>query len=308
MKIKIVSKILRKIKKILYISRSKKISKLLRNILGKKKIYIVDIGAGHRFLPTLLNFDGVSKIAMIDPNDNLNLSYNNFIKILNYPQNVTKFLFGISNKTEKIKYFKTKISTGSTVVDIYKNAKKNKIKLDKKYFGEKKLSSIQVYSYDDFKTNFFNKIPDVVKIDVEGFELEVLESLLKKNTPTVIEIEVNINHPLYPNTFTKINNLLVGKKYKMSTGFMVYRNSSKNLSNNNPYTCGDYENPKFRSPSEQMDCIYINENIKTEKAVCILIGYGLQAEAKKLFDKISKKIPKDNFVKLNTFFKKECKL
>tara|TARA_B110000977_G_scaffold175638_1_gene230541 strand:- start:22316 stop:23236 length:921 start_codon:yes stop_codon:yes gene_type:complete len=304
----IFTKILRKIKKIIYISRSKKIAKLLRKILGKKRIYIVDVGAGHRFLPTLLNFDGVSKIAMIDPNDNLNLSYKNFIKILDYPQNITKFSLGISNKTKKIKYFQTKVSTGSTMVNIYKNAKKNKIKLDEKYFGEKNLSIIQTYSYDDFKSNFFNKIPDVVKIDVEGYEEQVLKSLLKKNTPIVIEIEVNINHSLYSNTFTKINNLLIKKKYKMCTGFMVYRNPLKNLSSNNPYTLGDYENPKFRSPSEQMDCIYINENIKTEKAVCILIGYGLQFEAKKLFDKISKKIPKNRIEIYNTFFKQDCKL
>lgn len=304
----IFTKILRKIKKIIYISRSKKIAKLLRKILGKKRIYIVDVGAGHRFLPTLLNFDGVSKIAMVDPNDNLNLSYKNFIKILDYPQNISQFSLGISNKTKKIKYFQTKVSTGSTMVNIYKKAKKNKIKLDEKYFGEKNLSIIQTYSYDDFKSNFFNKIPDVVKIDVEGYEVQVLKSLLKKNTPIVIEIEVNINHSLYPNTFTKINNLLIKKKYKMCTGFMVYRNPLKNLSSNNPYTLGDYENPKFRSPSEQMDCIYINENIKTEKAVCILIGYGLQFEAKKLFDKISKKIPKNRIEIFKTFFKQDYKL
>lgn len=120
----IFSKIFRKIKKKIYISRSKKIAKLLSKILGTEKINIVDLGAGHRFLPTLLNFDGVSNIAMVDPNSNLDLSYKNFIKNLDYPKNVTKFSFGISNKTEKIKYFKTKISTGSTMVDIYKNAKK----------------------------------------------------------------------------------------------------------------------------------------------------------------------------------------
>ena len=304
----IFSKIFRKIKKKIYISRSKKIAKLLSKILGTEKINIVDLGAGHRFLPTLLNFDGVSNIAMVDPNSNLDLSYKNFIKNLDYPKNVTKFSFGISNKTEKIKYFKTKISTGSTMVDIYKNAKKNKIKLDKKYFGEKNLSFIQTYSYNNFKSIFFNKTPDIVKIDVEGFEVQVLMSLLKKNSPTIIEIEVNINHPLYTNTFTKINNLLTRKKYKMSTGFMVYRNHLKNISTNNPYTFGDYENPKFRSPSEQMDCIYINENIKSEKAICMMIGYGLQAEAKKLFDKISNKIPKKRFEILNTFFKQLYKL
>jgi FkbM family methyltransferase len=305
---RLYNKILKKIKKILYNLRSKKISKFLRDILNKKKIYIVDIGAGHRFLPTLLNFDGVSKIAMIDPNDNLNLSYSNFIKILDYPENVEKFFFGISSKTGKIKYFKAAVSTGSTVVDIFRKSKKNNVKLDKKYFGKKKLTTIQVYSYDDFKFLFFNKSPDIVKIDVEGFEIPILESLLKKNTPILIEVEVNINHKLYANTFTDVNRLLTNKKYKMYTGYMVYGNYFNNLSSNNPYALGDYDNPKLRSPSEQMDCIYINKNINTEKAVCILIGYGLILEAKNLFDKILKKIPNDRIVKYNSFFKNQLNL
>ena len=77
---KFLNRIKKKLKKIRYISKSKKISKFLYKILGNKKIYIVDIGAGHRFLPTLLNFDGVSKIAMVDPNDNLDLAHKNFLE------------------------------------------------------------------------------------------------------------------------------------------------------------------------------------------------------------------------------------
>ena len=120
----ILNKFLKKIKKSNYLSRSKKISKLLKELIGNNKIGIVDIGAGQRYLPTLLNFDGISKIAMIDPNKNLNWAYKNFIRLLNYPNNVEKFQFGISNKTKKMKYYKAKRSTGSTFIDIYKKAKK----------------------------------------------------------------------------------------------------------------------------------------------------------------------------------------
>ena len=45
-----------------YIKRSKKISQAFKEILKKPKIGIVDIGAGHRYLPTLLNFDGSQKL------------------------------------------------------------------------------------------------------------------------------------------------------------------------------------------------------------------------------------------------------
>ena len=90
-----------------------------------------------RYLPTLLNFDGVSKIAMVDPNKSLEWSYNNFKKIVQYPENLYKFNFGISDKTSKLEYFIAKTLTGSTFSDVYKNAKKNKKKLDSEYFGKK---------------------------------------------------------------------------------------------------------------------------------------------------------------------------
>ena len=128
----------KKINRKIFISRSKKISLEFRKIFKKPVIGIVDIGAGHRYLPILLNFDGVSKIAMVDPNKSLDWSYHNFKRIIRYPQNLLKFNFGIGNKSIKKKYFVTKTLTGSTFIDIYNISKKNKIKLNKEYFGEKK--------------------------------------------------------------------------------------------------------------------------------------------------------------------------
>ena len=129
--LKLISK---KINRKIFISRSKKISLAFRKIFKKPVIGIVDIGAGHRYLPILLNFDGVSKIAMVDPNKSLDWSFQNFKDIISYPENLFKFNFGISNKTSKKKYFVTKTLTGSTFIDIYKTSKKNKTKLNYEYF------------------------------------------------------------------------------------------------------------------------------------------------------------------------------
>ena len=74
---------------------------------------------------------------MVDPNKSLEWSYNNFKKIVQYPENLYKFNFGISDKTSKLEYFIAKTLTGSTFSDVYKNAKKNKKKLDSEYFGKK---------------------------------------------------------------------------------------------------------------------------------------------------------------------------
>ena len=119
-----IKSIKNKINRKIFISRSKKISSALRKILKRPVIGIVDIGAGHRYLPILLNFDGVSKIAMVDPNKSLDWSYHNFKRIIKYPQNLFKFNFGIGNKSIKKKYFVTKTLTGSTFIDIYNISKK----------------------------------------------------------------------------------------------------------------------------------------------------------------------------------------
>jgi len=128
----------KKIQRINYISRSRKLSLALKNILLNKMIGIVDIGAGHRYLPVLLNFDGIAKIGMVDPNKSIEWSYDNFRKLIKHPNNLLKFKFGISDKTSKIKYYITNTLTGSTFVNVFNLAKKNKKNLENEYFGKKK--------------------------------------------------------------------------------------------------------------------------------------------------------------------------
>ena len=54
-----IHKVISHFKRILYKIKSKKISKILKKILPKDKIQIYDIGAGLRYLPTLLKFDRI---------------------------------------------------------------------------------------------------------------------------------------------------------------------------------------------------------------------------------------------------------
>jgi len=301
----VIKKIISKVRKEKFINRAKKISTLLRNTLGERKIGIVDIGAGQRYLPTLLNFDGLSKIAMIDPNKNIDWSYNNFIKLLKFPNNVAKYKFGISNKTKKLNYFTAKQTTGSTFIDIYKKAKKKKIKLNKSYFGKKNKIKVQVYSFKDFVKNFFIINPEVIKIDVEGFETVILKSILKHYYPFLIEIEVNLNHSIYPNTFNEANKILTKKKYKLITATPVYRNINNLNKKNSPFVYGEYQSPILRSQLEQLDCIYVKKNIpKNIRSFVILIGYGLVSEAKLFLKKNSNLFKKNKFYQIKKFIEK----
>ena len=295
--------ITKKINRKIFISRSKKISLAFRKILKKPSIGIVDIGAGHRYLPILLNFDGVSKIAMVDPNKSLDWSYQNFKKIIKYPKNLFKFNFGIGDKTSKKRYYITDTLTGSTFVDVYKIANKNKNKLDNEYFGKKKSNIQKIYSFKDFIKNFFKYKIDIVKIDVEGFEFKIISSLLKHSRPMLIEVETNLNSEIYPNTFDDINSILKKKGYKLVTAYSIFKKSKKNNINSS-YDSGNYDNPISRLNLEQFECIYIKEKFKYNiKDLTILIGYGLLQEVKKIFGKSKIKCTKFEEDKINKILK-----
>ena len=71
----IKNKVKRKINLNSLISNKKRLSKIYLSLLLKSdKINIYDIGAGHRILNELINFDQISNIYLIDPNKNLDIS------------------------------------------------------------------------------------------------------------------------------------------------------------------------------------------------------------------------------------------
>ena len=50
--------------------------------------------------------------------------------------------------------------------------------------------------------------PNLIKIDVEGLELKVLNSILNCSDPFLIQVEVNINNPIFMESFSSINSVL----------------------------------------------------------------------------------------------------
>ena len=237
----------------------------------------------NRYLKTLLNFDGTAEIAMVDPNKNLDWSVKNLQNNLKYPENVKGFRCGIGNATGKKKFFLAATSTGSTFVNIYKNKKK----INQSYFGPKNTITTNVFSFKDFVMKYKLKNPDIVKIDVEGFEQKIIESLLKNFRPVLIEIELNNNHPLYGDSFSKVHSELLLCNYELATIVPNYGSVQKSC------LIGNDENPIYRSSVKQMDCIYINKKAPANaKKFSILLGYGLIDQAKSIFVKIKKTIPK----------------
>jgi FkbM family methyltransferase len=277
----------------------KKKNSLIKKISSTEKISIVDIGAGNRYLNTLLNFDGVAKIIMIDPHKSLEWSVNNLRKKLKNKNELLFYKVAIGKKTQNKELYLSNRPTGSTLINIHEISKNKKIKINMNYFSKNKLK-IKVYSFYDFLKKFSLPKPNIVKIDVEGLEVQVVESILKCCKPLLIELETNIDSSLYGNTFANIHKILTKANYQLKATYPVYENHENS---SNAFLSGNYSFPISRAPLRQMDCIYVLKNNNTKKKLTILIGWGFIFEAFNLYKKISKRFTPEVRKAINNFFK-----
>jgi FkbM family methyltransferase len=272
-----------------FIIKSKKISILIKKILPNSFFfYIVDVGAGARYLPSVLNFDGFSKVFMIDPNDNLNTSYKNLIKILINKKNIIPIKEGIYKKNGIIDYYQAKKSTGSSFINYDIGLKKTKKKVHTYSYLKKKYKILKV---------------DILKVDIEGLELSVLKDVLLTNSPLIIEVEANFKNSVFGDTFTSIHSFL-SKKYFLKTGYPTFKkNENKFNGNLSPFRQGSYASPSFRNPINQMDCYYIlKKKSYNIYDLLLLLGYGFFDEAEIIFKILDKKINADQRKNLKKIF------
>ena len=68
-------------------SDNKKLYPIFKSLI-KNKINIFDIGAGQRILPEIINFNGISKVFLIDPNDNIKYCYDQLCKYFPDKKNI----------------------------------------------------------------------------------------------------------------------------------------------------------------------------------------------------------------------------
>ena len=290
-----INKINRRIHLALFLKNSKKINIIIKNLLKKNLLTIVDIGAGNRYLNNLINFDGAAKIALVDPHKSINWAFNNLRNKLNNKNLLSFYQVGIGTKTKKKELFLSRRPTGSTFINVHKIARQKKIKIDMEYFSKEKIK-VNIFSFYDFlKKNLLSK-PDIIKIDTEGLEIKVIKSILSCCKPTLIEIETNINSSLYGDTFSSVNKILKESNYQLKAIYPSYKGSSK------PFLEGDYYYPKRRSLLEQVDCIYVRKTSILEKKIAILIGWGFIQEAFELYKKNPTKLKNKCKNKLKDFF------
>mgnify|MGYP001348387721 CR=1 FL=1 len=218
-------------------------------------------------LPEIINFDGISKVFLIDPNNNIQYSYNQLIKYFSDKKNIFTYKYGISDKTKKLKYYKSFKSTISTFALNNKRLKKNL----KYYNNENEI--LQVYGFGDFLKKFKLPKPDIIKIDVEGLELKVVNSVLKNSSPLIVQIETNINNPMLDESFSKINNSLINDGYFLYTLFPSY--GELNLKKYNNINLNDIELNLIKNYIVQGECYYIKrKKYYTPKDLVCIYAYG----------------------------------
>ena len=114
----IKKRLIRKLKFLQLKKKSFKLSNQYKKLLNSK-LNIYDIGAGQRILPEIINFDGISKIHLIDPNKNLDYSYNQLKNYFFDHKNIFKFKTAISDKTKTQKYYDNRVEE-KTVLGLQK--------------------------------------------------------------------------------------------------------------------------------------------------------------------------------------------
>ncbi len=194
-----------------FFTQQKILNALSKKFEDNKLSVLVDVGS-HKgeYINSIKKQFNINKIYGFEPNPDI-------FKILKkkiIDKKINLFNYGISNKSGKIEFYKNLESSSSTINKLNKNSKYYK----KKYLFlnlfnfkdvEKKIE-INVLRLDEFMiSNKIDKI-DLIKIDTEGYELNVLKSLEKKiQNIKIIHFEHHFDDMIIKNyNLTDIHNYL----------------------------------------------------------------------------------------------------
>ena len=184
---------------------------LKKYFLKQKKGFYVDVGCYHPI-------SGNNTYLLYKKGWNgINFDISEFsIELFNFYRKKDKNIFcGISNKKGSKKvFYRKKINMLNTL-----NKQIAKIHFRKGY--DTKIVKVNTLNY--FLKKFYNnkKKIDLLKIDVEGEELNVLKSInLNSHQPRLISIEIHNQYSMYEDNSdyfkkNRIYKFLISKKYKM---------------------------------------------------------------------------------------------
>ena len=169
--------------------------KFILSHLKKKKIkYCIDVGANIGEYSKTLLMNSNSYVVAFEPqincNDDLNLIKKEFNGRFNF------FNIALGEKVKKTNFYFSREKSELSSVD---NVSSKIHYIDKKKFIKKKIiiDTLDNILIKELKKKLGKKNIDFIKIDTEGYELEVLKGakkILKQFKPNYIQVELNWHH------------------------------------------------------------------------------------------------------------------
>lgn len=172
--------------------------------IGFKSNNVIDVGANRGYWTRdILAIFPNAKITMIEPQTHLKLHFDD---LLSSNPNINFLPIGVGSKSGKFDFTLRNNDDSSTFLMSSSDAK------------EKGLEQVEipVKSLNELLKAGDIDMPDMVKIDAEGLDLEVLNGatdLFRKTEIFLVEAAVN-NH-IFPNTFYKVINYMEDNGYRL---------------------------------------------------------------------------------------------
>src|SRR3989338_9232685 len=157
----------------------------LKNFLLKHPLHAADVGAHGGVIEHWSPYIEMMRVSAFDPNEKDCQKQ----ALLSHP-NVSWYPFALAGKTERRNLYILNQETGSSLYPPNPNVL-NQFNSDN-YSKLKEVKEVACTSYPDFIKKTQSRVPVLLKLDIQGAELEVLDSLLAFSDKEVFGVETEI--------------------------------------------------------------------------------------------------------------------
>lgn len=178
---------------------------------------MIDVGSHQgEFISRFLHHKKIKKFFCFEPNKIL---YKKLINKYKLNRKIWLFDYALGNNTSNKKLFLSNLSYNSTMSSFNKGS--NYLKLKNLILNDKKNKKFDIIKQKKFDQVFKNKNikNSFLKIDVEGYEYNVLKGASKKIKDTKYILIENQFSNQYQNNFDKVKKLLVKYNFLMIKSF-----------------------------------------------------------------------------------------